>query len=101
MNNKKQKTTFLEPLKALSDNTRLGIVLFLASGDKCVCEIFEELKLPQNLVSHHLGILRQSGLIINRREGKWIYYSLNRERIKELKELLTKIIATKEKTLKC
>ncbi len=100
MNNKKQKT-FLEPLKALSDNTRLGIVLFLASGDKCVCEIFEELKLPQNLVSHHLGILRQGGLIVNRREGKWIYYSLNRERIKELNKLLTKIIITKEKKLKC
>ncbi len=100
MNDKKQKT-FLEPLKALSDNTRLDIVLFIASGEKCVCEIFEELKLPQNLVSHHLGILRQSGLIINHREGKWIYYSLNRERIKELKELLTKIIITKRKTLKC
>ena len=73
MNDKKQKI-FLEPLKALSDNTRLDIVLFIASGDKCVCEIFEELKLPQNLVSHHLGIVRQNGLIINRREGKWIYY---------------------------
>lgn len=88
-------------LKALSDNTRTDIVLLLASGEKCVCEIFKHLSLPQNLVSHHLGILRQNKLIINRKNGKWVYYSLNRKSIEDLQELLTKIIATKEKTSKC
>lgn len=97
----KQKDNLLNILKTLGEGARLDIVLLLASGEKCVCEIFENLELPQNLASHHLGILRQSGLIVNRREGKWVYYSLNRKNIKELQKLLTKIGTTKEKPPKC
>lgn len=96
-----EKDNLLQILKILGDNTRLDIVLLLASGEKCVCDILDNLKLPQNLISHHLGILRQNKLIINRKEGKWVYYSLNRKRIKELEVLLMKIVKTKEKTSKC
>ncbi|EKD43388.1 MAG: Strongly similar to response regulator of the arsR family [uncultured bacterium] len=85
----------------MGDNTRLEIILLLASGEKCVCEIFKSLKLPQNLISHHLGILRQHDIIINRKDGKWVHYSLNKKRIEELQKLLTKIIVTKEKIKKC
>jgi len=97
----KQKDSLLQILKTLGDNTRLDIILLLATGEKCVCEIFEKLKLPQNLVSHHLGILRQSNLIINRKEGKWVHYSLNRKNIEELQKVLVKINETKEKISKC
>ncbi|MCR4328114.1 MAG: metalloregulator ArsR/SmtB family transcription factor [Patescibacteria group bacterium] len=93
----KQKDTLLNMFKTLSEIARLDIVLLLTSGEKCVCEIFKNLKLPQNLVSHHLRILRQSGLIINRKQGKWVHYSLNRKNIKELQKLLTKIGTAKEK----
>ena len=92
---------FLELSKALSDDTRADIVLLLASGEKCVCEIFNHLKLPQNLVSHHLKILRQSKLIVNRKNGKWVRYSLNRETMKKLQEILGEIIAIKKSKSKC
>ena len=90
-----EKDNLLQLFKTLGVEVRLNIILLLASGDKCVCEIFRSLKLPQNLVSHHLGILRQSNLIINRKDGKWVHYSLNRKRLAMVQKLLTKIIVTK------
>jgi ArsR family transcriptional regulator len=98
---KNQKDNLLQLLKTLSDDTRLDIILLLATGEKCVCEIFEKLKLPQNLVSHHVGILRQNNLIINRKDGKWVYYSLNRNEIKKLQSVLEEIATKKEKISKC
>lgn len=72
-------------LKVLSDKNRLGILCFLKDGKKCVCEIFEHLDLKQNLVSHHLKVLREVELIDFRREGvKKIYY-LNKDKLNELK----------------
>jgi len=62
--------------RVLGNDTRMRILHDLATGEKCVCNIFKRLKLPQNLVSHHLGILRKNGLIRSRRAGKWVYYSL-------------------------
>jgi len=99
--NRKQKDNLLQIFKALGDDTRLDIVMLLATGEKYVCEIFEKLKLPQNLVSHHLGILRECNLIINRKEGKWVHYSLNRTNIEKLHKALIRINETKEKLSKC
>lgn len=87
-------------LDALGDRNRLGIVLFLANGEKCVCEIFRCLKLPQNLVSHHLGILRKNKLLVNRKEGRWVYYSINKKRLKELQNLFANCCGTQAKN-KC
>lgn len=97
----KQYKIFLELLKSLGDSTRLDVVMFISSGEKCVCEIFKRLKLSQNLVSHHLGILKKNKLIIARREGKRIYYSLNRDKICELEKNFAGIVATKEIKSKC
>ncbi len=98
---RKNSTHSLELLKILSNSTRFNIVLLLASGEKCVCEIYKNLNLPQNLASHHLGILRQNKLIIDRKDGKWIHYSLNRKNIRIVNNLLEQIISTKEKRSKC
>lgn len=65
----------------LGNATRMRIILDLATGEKCVCNIFKRLKLPQNLVSHHLGILRRKGVIRSRRAGKWVYYTLNEKQL--------------------
>ncbi len=97
----KQYRLFTESLKALGEGTRIDIVLLLATGEKCVCKIYKHLKLPQNLVSHHLGILRHSKLITKRKNGKWVYYSIYREKIKELENILEEIATTKEKLSKC
>lgn len=98
---RKRHKIFTDLLKALSDNTRIDIVLLLASGEKCVCKIYKHLRLPQNLVSHHLRILRQSKLITSRKDGKWVYYSLCRDKASELQNCFEDIIKTEEKNSKC
>ena len=71
----------LEPLvgvfRLLSDKTRLNILLLLSKGERNVTSLCGELGLPQPTVSHHLGLLRMSNLISNRRDGKQVFYDLN------------------------
>src|SRR5438046_2619051 len=64
--------------KALADATRLRILGLLLTGEVCVCEIHETLKIPQPKTSRHLAYLRRSGLVDTRREGLWIHYRLAR-----------------------
>ncbi len=63
--------------KALSDETRLRIVKLLGQGELCVCDIVAALDIIQPKASFHLGVLREAGLIKDRKQGKWIHYSLN------------------------
>jgi DNA-binding transcriptional ArsR family regulator len=71
----------LEPLVALfrllSDKTRLNLLMLLSKGERNVSSLCEELALPQPTVSHHLGLLRMSNLITNRRNGKQVFYELD------------------------
>ncbi len=62
--------------KALSDETRLRILNLLSEGELCVCELMDALQMPQPRISHQLRILRDAGLITDRREGKWMIYAL-------------------------
>ena len=62
--------------KALADATRLRILGLLLTGEVCVCDIHESLKIPQPKASRHLAYLRQSGLVDTRRDGLWIHYRL-------------------------
>lgn len=63
--------------RLLSDKTRLNVLLLLSGGERNVSWLCKELKLPQPTVSHHLGLLRISSVIANRREGKQVFYQLN------------------------
>jgi ArsR family transcriptional regulator, zinc-responsive transcriptional repressor len=63
--------------RLLSDKTRLNILLLLSKGERNVTSLCEELSLPQPTVSHHLGLLRMSNIIANRRNGKQVFYGLN------------------------
>src|SRR5437762_4007172 len=63
--------------RLLSDKTRLNILLLLSDGERNVTSLCEQLGLPQPTVSHHLGLLRMSNVIGNRRNGKQVFYSLN------------------------
>ncbi|MFA5831279.1 MAG: metalloregulator ArsR/SmtB family transcription factor [Candidatus Paceibacterota bacterium] len=80
-----------QAFKVLGGSERIKIIRYLSSGEKCVCGIFKHLKLPQNLVSYHLGELRKNNLIIARKEGKWVHYSLNGKSFGELRNFLTKL----------
>jgi len=62
--------------KALSDPSRLKILLLLGTRDMCVCEIMVALDMSQPTASHHLGILENASLVKFRREGKWNFYGL-------------------------
>ena len=62
--------------KALGDATRLRILGLLLTGEVCVCDIHESLKIPQSKASRHLAYLRRTGLVATRREGLWIHYRL-------------------------
>ncbi|CNK71639.1 transcriptional regulator [Yersinia proxima] len=72
---------FLTPLqlfKNLSDETRLGIVLLLKElGELCVCDLCTALNEPQPKISRHLAMLRDSGLLLDRKQGKWVHYRLS------------------------
>ncbi|MFC1741900.1 ArsR/SmtB family transcription factor [Nanoarchaeota archaeon] len=74
----------LKIFKALSDETRLKIVEFLLDGEKCVCEIVPHVKRTQSTVSIQLGKLERSGILMSRREGKKIFYSINDYRVCDL-----------------
>jgi ArsR family transcriptional regulator len=65
--------------KALSDETRLRIYLLLLQSELCVCELVNILNMEQSRISHSVRILKEAGLVDNRREGKWIIYAVNPE----------------------
>ena len=65
--------------KALSDETRIRLLKLLQQRELCVCEIMQVLKMTQSRVSRNLGILKDAGLVTDRRDGLWVHYSLNRK----------------------
>lgn len=67
----------VDTLRFLSDKNRLRILTMLANAETCVCDLIDELELPQPLVSYHLSKLRKVGLVQSRRDAQWIYYSLD------------------------
>ena len=67
--------------KALSDSNRLEIVQMLSEGEKCGCKLLERFEITQPTLSHHMKILVETGMVNDRKEGKWHYYSLNTETI--------------------
>ncbi len=67
----------LRLLRALADDTRLRILDILRDGEHCVCELQASVEIGQSLLSHHLRALREAGLVQDRREGRWVHYSLS------------------------
>ena len=78
----------VELFHALSDETRLAIVQRLRSGEKCVCDLTDLLDAAQSRLSFHLKVLKDAGLVSDRKEGRWVHYSLNRDAFAELQSLL-------------
>ncbi len=69
--------------KALGDETRQKILQMLREEEMCVSDIVEAFEMSQPTISHHLGILKNLGLVHARKEGKQIYYSINQENVTE------------------
>jgi ArsR family transcriptional regulator, arsenate/arsenite/antimonite-responsive transcriptional repressor len=75
-------------MKALGDEKRLRILLQLVGGERCVCDLMEELGAAQSLLSFHLKTLKDAGLVTDRREGRWVHYSISAGGVAELEEFL-------------
>lgn len=71
-------------LKVLSDAGRLKIIEILSCGERCACDLKAYFPFSQPTLSHHMRLLVESGLVLCRKEGHWIFYSLNPERIREV-----------------
>jgi ArsR family transcriptional regulator, arsenate/arsenite/antimonite-responsive transcriptional repressor len=73
---------------ALADEARVEIIARLLDGEKCVCDLTEALETGQSRLSYHLKILKDAGLVSDRREGRWAYYTLQRDAFLETERLL-------------
>ena len=74
--------------KAFCDENRLQILELLRSGEKCACKLLEELNISQPTLSHHMEILCDSGIVVGRKEGKWMHYRISSEGVQIAKEYL-------------
>ncbi len=73
---------------ALSDETRLRVVALLAGGERCVCELQAAIGATQSRLSFHLKVLRDAGLVHDRRAGRWVHYSLRPDVLEEIAAFL-------------
>jgi ArsR family transcriptional regulator, arsenate/arsenite/antimonite-responsive transcriptional repressor len=69
---------------ALSDETRLAVVEMLHDGERCVCDLQDALDVAQSRLSFHLRVLKDAGLVTDRKEGRWVHYALNSDTLAEL-----------------
>lgn len=65
-------------LKIVSVESRLKLLCILKNGEHCVCEMMEHVDMSQSLTSHHLKDLKEAGLVVDKKRGKWVYYSLTK-----------------------
>jgi len=63
--------------KAFCDENRLQVISQLAQGERCACDLLEQIHISQSTLSHHMQILIESGIVTSRKSGKWTYYSLD------------------------
>jgi ArsR family transcriptional regulator, arsenate/arsenite/antimonite-responsive transcriptional repressor len=78
-------------LKALADPTRLRVIALLGAGPRCACELQGGVDVPANLLSHHLKVLREAGLIDGTRRGRWIDYRLRPGPLEAAERLLAEL----------
>ena len=82
-----ERTTALI-FKAFCDENRIRILRLLGGGEKCACRLLEEMSISQPTLSHHMKILCYSGIVVGRKEGKWMHYRISSEGVQIAKEYL-------------
>jgi len=80
--------------RALADETRLRVLLALTGREVCVCELVDELGVPQPLLSFHLRTLLGAGLVRAERRGRWNFYALDPEGLESAEDFLSDLAAT-------
>ena len=88
--------------KAFCDENRVKILKLLLTGEKCACVLLDDMHITQPTLSHHMKILCDSGIVVGRKEGKWMHYSISADGVKVatdcLKELTTVIGESEDKS---
>lgn len=74
--------------KAFCDETRLKVLEMLKDGEQCACVLLEDVEIGQSTLSHHMKILVDSGVVLERKQGKWKYYSISEQGIEQAQILL-------------
>ena len=74
--------------KAFCDENRIRILNLLTTGEKCACKLLEELNITQPTLSHHMKILCDSGVVVGRKKGKWMHYSISANGVDKAKKYL-------------
>ena len=84
---------------ALSDETRLGIIEMLRGGEQCVCDLQAHLDAAQSRLSFHLRVLKDAGVVSDRKDGRWSYYSIVPEALTEVHDLAVAMQPSKLRVL--
>ena len=79
----------IELFHALSDETRLEIIQLLRKGERCVCELTDTLDAAQSRLSFHLRVLKDAGIVRDRKEGRWVHYELDPDAFEEIETLVS------------
>jgi ArsR family transcriptional regulator len=85
--------------KALAEPARLQILDILSCGTVCACEILKGMEISQSTLSHHMKVLTECGLVSGRKEGTWMHYSINRDKISMLQQEINELTGPKEKCI--
>lgn len=78
--------------KAFCDENRLQILEMLREGEKCACHILEEMQITQPTLSHHMKILCDAGVVVGRKEGKWMHYSVSEIGLEKVMNYLNELM---------
>ena len=79
--------------RALGDPTRLRVIQELTSGTRCVCELRERIEIAGPLLSHHLAVLRDTGIVTSTRRGRWVDYTLDQDTLTNLLDTVAPAVA--------
>ncbi|MGH7651479.1 MAG: ArsR/SmtB family transcription factor [Gemmatimonadaceae bacterium] len=78
----------IELFHALSDETRLEIIELLRKGERCVCELTDKLDAAQSRLSFHLRVLKDAGVVRDRKDGRWVHYELDPDAFEEIETIV-------------
>jgi ArsR family transcriptional regulator len=81
-----------ELFHALSDETRLAVLDMLRDGERCVCDLQDALDVAQSRLSFHLKVLKEAGLVTDRKEGRWSYYTIAADALAEAHDLVVQFL---------
>ena len=92
---------FIVIMESLSDPIRINILELMMGGEICVCDIVKVTGLSQSKISYHIKILKDSGLISDRQEGRWVYYKLDMEVLSDIQNWMSNLIHSSQNKRNC